>query len=67
MMSKTRINSLKTKAKSYNEELKFEVLNIETLSLYEAFQKEQSILKRFNMNRIYRRWSTELFDIDIDI
>ena len=46
---------------------KKEVEIVDTLetSLFHAYQLEQSILRKYDDYRIYRRWSTELFSRDV--
>lgn len=63
--AQSRINSLKVKAKAEGEDLEFEVLGIRRTTLYKAFKLEQAILEKYKDHRKYRKWSTELLDIDI--
>lgn len=60
-----RIKALTSKAKRFNTKLQFEIINYKQSILYEMFNNEQKILKDFDQFRIYRRWSTELFNTDI--
>jgi hypothetical protein len=58
-----RIKGLKCRAQ---EEINnIEILYIANFRLFTAFKIEQKILKKFYDNRIFKKWSTELFDRDI--
>lgn len=61
----TRAKSLKHKAHIYNEDLSFTLIKSTSMSLYQAFKLEQLILEKYKEYRIYKKWSTELFKIDI--
>jgi len=41
------------------------VLDCIEMTIGEAYRLEQAILEKYKENRVYRRWSTELFDCDI--
>ena len=55
-----RIKALKSKARKLNENLNIIILNTEFDTLYNCFLKEQFILKENSINRIFKKWSTEL-------
>lgn len=61
----SRIKGLKAKGKSFNYDLTFDIIAIKETTLYKAFLLEQQILSDFAEHRIYRKWSTELLDVDI--
>jgi hypothetical protein len=63
--TKDRIKSLKFLSKKNGQPRKFEIIDELNLSLYEAFQLEQKILSTHKQYRIFRRWSTELFSVDL--
>lgn len=60
-----RINSLKSKARKFKENCVFELIAYKQYPLYKAFKIEQIILEEYKQNRIYKKWSTELFNVDI--
>ncbi len=59
----SRIKSLKSRSKGFIETV--EILYEKEMDLYEAYKKENSILKENSDFRVYRRWSTEIFNKDI--
>jgi hypothetical protein len=61
----TRIKSLISKAKQFNEDLQIELVAFKEYSLYDSFKIEQFILNKFKQYRIRKNWSTELFNVDI--
>ena len=61
-----RIKGLKSKAKSFGEEINIEIINTKKIDLYDAFIFEQNILKKNKEKRVYKKWSTELFNVDIN-
>lgn len=64
--AKSRIKGLISKAKQFGINLDIEIICEKNMSLYEAFQKEQYILKTYNQYRdFHQNWSTEIFKIDI--
>lgn len=60
-----RIRAIKSKAKSFGEYLKIEKIKEKKMSLYECYSLEQIILKKNKKNRVYKKWSTEIFKNDI--
>jgi hypothetical protein len=60
-----RATSLTSHAKKFGENLKFELIGKRGTTLYKAFKAEQIILEKLNKYRVYRKWSTELFNQDI--
>lgn len=64
--SKSRVKALIQKAKSFGITITIQELYTKTYTLYEAFQVEQKILKDFHNERIYTKWSTELFKKNIE-
>lgn len=60
-----RIRYLKSKAKTCGQLLTFQILEVLPLPLYDCFKTEQKILTIFKDRRLFRKWSTELFSIDI--
>jgi len=60
-----RIKYLKSKAKKYNQLLNIKIVSFLERPLYECFTQEQAILKTYKDVRVFRRWSTELFSIDL--
>lgn len=64
---KNRVRGLKSKAKSFSEEINVEVLKCTSDNLYNCFLLEQKILQENEEERIFKKWSTELLKhIDID-
>ena len=63
--SKNRINALTKKAKYLDTTITIDEVCSKQLTLYEAFSIEQEILKEHNEDRVYSKWSTELFKRDI--
>ena len=64
--TKKRISALVKKANLLGSKIKIEELHSKKYTLYEAFQIEQKILKEFSEDRIYTKWSTELFKVNIE-
>lgn len=62
---KKRAKALINNAKSFGEKLNIKIINAANYTLYEAFQKEQLILNTFKEHRLYKKWSTEIFSINI--
>ncbi len=60
-----RIKALKYKAKSFGHDIKLLPIGVGKMSLYNAYLLEQEILSKYSENRIYRKWTTELLNIDI--
>ena len=60
-----RIRSLKCKAGKCGEPLKIEVVSVSNAALYDCFLQEQKILNDNANHRIYRAWSTELFNKNV--
>ena len=63
--SKNRIQALKTKAKSFGINIDIDEVCSKTYTLYEAFKIEQYILETYTEQRIFTKWSTELFKENI--
>lgn len=59
--------NLYNRIKSLKSESKKEITLLDTLELplYEAYKIEQELLNLYANNRVYTRWSTELFDTNI--
>jgi len=63
---KKRIRGIKSKAKTYNYNIKSVSIELQKdFTLYDAFCFEQLVLARNSEHRVFTRWSTELFNIDI--
>lgn len=60
---KTRMRGIKCKAKGFVKSM--DLLWTSENTLYNCFKKEQEILSKFKDNRVYLKWSTELFDRNI--
>lgn len=52
----------KLKCQSQKE---IEILDYKEMTLVEAYRIEQEILEKYENSRVYRNWSTELFDRDV--
>lgn len=66
-ISKTNVNNRvrAIKSKSKGEVISIEIVSKMETTLYDAYMKEQTILKKFYRNRRVRAWSTELFNCDV--
>jgi hypothetical protein len=63
---KRRLRSLNFLLKKYNIEEKIEIIDIEELTLYEAYTFEKYILTKYKNVRIHDLgWSTEIFSHDV--
>jgi len=62
---KYRTKGIISKAKRFNEKIVIETVKVWDKNLYDCFREEQEILNKYKKDRVYRRWSTELFDRDI--
>lgn len=60
-----RASSLTNKAKKFGEIVSFKLLASHKYSLYKCFKIEQYILEKLSKYRIYKKWSTELFNTNI--
>jgi hypothetical protein len=60
-----RVKHLKCSAKKYGEIINPLILLIKDTNLYDAFMKEQKILNHYKYHRVYKKWSTELFSVDL--
>lgn len=60
---KHRINSLKSISKNYIQQV--EIIQSLLCTLENAFELEQYLLDLYSEHRLYRRWSTELFNHDV--
>ena len=58
-----RIKSLKSRSKGCINKIKVIFLN--EMSLYDSYCDEQKILNEFKDFRVYTKWSTELFNINV--
>lgn len=60
---KTRMRGIKCKARSFIKSM--DLLWTSEDTLYNCFKKEQEILEKFKDDRVYFKWSTELFDKNV--
>lgn len=60
---KTRMRGIKCKAGSFIKSM--DLLWTSEDTLYNCFKKEQEILEKYKDNRVYFKWSTELFDKNV--
>lgn len=63
-ITRTNIGNRIAKLKSTSG-LEVKLLSYKKMKVIDAFRLEQDILEKYRDNRVYRVWSTELFDYDI--
>lgn len=61
----SRYKSIISKAKTFGEILQIKQISLLKSTLYDCFIHEQKLLQKNSEFRIYKKWSTELFNKDI--